>query len=141
MSWMLIRGGHVFDPEDVGVADVLILDGRILAVGAGLPVPMGIGEGTAHDARNRIVLPGLADGHIHLMGASGMGGPATRSTDLQIDRITSAGVTTVISPLGSDSLSRSVPALLARAAALEAEGITALCYTGGWWYPVPTLKI
>ena len=139
MSWMLIRGGHVFDPEDVGVADVLILDGRILAVGAGLPVPMGIGEGTAHDARNRIVLPGLVDGHIHVMGASGMGGPATRSTDLQIDRITSAGVTTVISPLGSDSLSRSVPALLARAAALEAEGITALCYTGGWWYPVPTL--
>lgn len=139
MSWMLIRGGHVFDPEDCGVADVLILDGRILAVGAGLPVPTGIGEGRAHDARDRMVLPGLIDGHIHVMGASGMGGPATRSTDLQIDRITSAGVTTVISPLGSDSLSRSVPALLARAAALEAEGITALCYTGGWWYPVPTL--
>ncbi|MGE5849059.1 MAG: amidohydrolase family protein [Candidatus Methylomirabilota bacterium] len=139
MSWILLRGGHVFDPEDRGVADVLILDGRILAVGAGLPVPTGIGEGTVQDARGRIVLPGLIDGHIHVMGASGIGGPATRSTDLQIDRITTAGVTTVISPLGSDSLSRTIPALLARAAALEAEGITALCYTGGWWNPVPTL--
>jgi beta-aspartyl-dipeptidase (metallo-type) len=139
MAWTLIRGGHVFDPEDRGVADILILGERILAVGAGLPVPTGIGEGTAHDTRDRIVLPGLIDGHIHVMGASGMGGPATRSTDLQIDRITAAGVTTVISPLGSDSLSRSIPALLARAAALEAEGITARCYSGGWWYPVPTL--
>ena len=139
MSWILLRGGHVFDPEDRGVADVLILDGRILAVGAALPAPSGIGEGTVHDARDRIVLPGLIDGHIHAMGASGMGGPATRSTDLQIDRITSAGVTTVISPLGADSLSRAIPALLARAAALDAEGITALCYTGGWWHPVPTL--
>ncbi len=139
MSWILLRGGHVFDPEDRGIADVLILDGRILAVGAGLPVPTGIGEGTVQDAGGRIVLPGLIDGHIHVMGASGMGGPASRSTDLQIDRITTAGVTTVISPLGSDSLSRTIPALLARAAALEAEGITALCYTGGWWNPVPTL--
>ncbi|MEK7204747.1 MAG: beta-aspartyl-peptidase, partial [candidate division NC10 bacterium] len=136
---MLIRGGHVFDPEDRGVADVLILDGRILAVGPALPAPSGIGEGTVHDARDRIVLPGLIDGHIHVMGASGLGGAATRSTDLQIDRITSAGVTTVISPLGADSLSRTIPALLARAAALDAEGITALCYTGGWWHPVPTL--
>jgi beta-aspartyl-dipeptidase (metallo-type) len=139
MAWILIRGGQVFDPEDRGVADVLILDGRILAVGTALPVPMGIGEGLVHEVRDRIVLPGLIDGHIHVMGASGMGGPATRSTDLQIDRITSAGVTTVISPLGADSLSRAIPALLARAAALEAEGITAHCYTGGWWHPVPTL--
>ncbi len=139
MSWTLIRGGRVFVPEDRGVAVVLIVDTRILAVGAALPAPGGIGEGTVHDARDRIVLPGLIDGHIHVMGASGLGGPATRSTDLQIDRITGAGVTTVICPLGADSLSRTIPALLARAAALDAEGITALCYTGGWWHPVPTL--
>src|SRR5574341_49564 len=139
MAWILIRGGHVFDPEDRGMADLRILGGWILALGAALPTPAGIGEGAVHDARDRVVLPGLIDGHIHVMGASGLGGPATRSTDLQIDRITSAGVTTVISPLGADSLSRTVPALLARAGALDAEGITALCYTGGWWHPVPTL--
>ena len=139
MGWTLIRGGHVFDPEDRGIADLLILDGRIAAIGANLPVPTGIGEGEVVDASDRIVLPGLIDGHIHVMGASGLGGPTTRTTDLQIDRIAGVGVTTVVSPLGADSLSRSIAALLARAAALDAEGITAYCYTGGWKVPVPTL--
>ena len=139
MGWTLIRGGHVFDPEDRGIVDLLILDGRIAAVGASLRVPTGIGEGEVIEAAGRIILPGLIDGHIHVMGASGLGGPTTRTTDLQIDRIASVGVTTVVSPLGVDSLSRTIPALLARAAALEAEGISAYCYTGGWKVPVPTL--
>jgi len=139
MTWTLVRGGHVFAPEDRGVADLLILDGRIAAVGTNLPAPTGIGEGEVLDATGRIILPGLIDGHIHVMGASGLGGPTTRSTDLQIDRIVAVGVTSVVSPLGADSLSRTIPALLARAAALEAEGISAYCYTGGWKHPVPTL--
>ena len=139
MPWTLIRNGHVFDPEDRGVADLLILNGLIALVQAKLPVPTGVGEGEVVDAADRIVLPGLIDGHIHVMGASGLGGPTTRTTDLQIDRIAGVGVTTVVSPLGADSLSRSIAALLARAAALDAEGISAYCYTGGWKVPVPTL--
>jgi len=139
MAWTLIRGGHVFDAEDRGTADILILDDRIAAVGAGLEAPTGIGEGEVIEAGGRMILPGLIDGHIHVMGASGLGGPTTRTTDLQVDRIATAGVTTVVSPLGADSLSRTIPALLARAAALEAEGISAYCYTGGWKVPVPTL--
>jgi beta-aspartyl-dipeptidase (metallo-type) len=139
MAWTLIRGGHVFDPEDRGIADILIWDDRIAAVGANLPAPTGIGEGEIVEGLGRLVLPGLIDGHIHVMGASGLGGPTTRTTDLQIDRIITAGVTTVVSPLGADSLSRTIPALLGRAAALEAEGISAYCYTGGWKIPVPTL--
>ncbi len=139
MVWLLIRGGHVFDPEDRGIADILVLNDRIMAVRVHLPAPTGIGEGEVIQAAGRIILPGLIDGHIHVMGASGLGGPTTRTTDLQIDRIVSSGVTTVVSPLGADSLSRTIPALLARAAALEAEGISAYCYTGGWKVPVPTL--
>ncbi len=139
MSWLLLQGGHVFDPEDRGTADLLILDERIVAVGLALPVPVGIGEGMTVDARDRIVLPGLIDGHLHVMGASGMNGPASRTTDLQVERIVGVGVTTVVSPLGADSLSRTIPALLARAAALTAEGISAFCYTGGWHWPIPTL--
>jgi beta-aspartyl-dipeptidase (metallo-type) len=139
MAWTLIRGGHVFDPEDRGIADILVLGDRIVAVGANLPAPTGIGEGEIVEGLGRIILPGLIDGHIHVMGASGLGGPTTRTTDLQIDRITTAGVTTVVSPLGADSLSRTIQALLGRAAALEAEGISAYCYTGGWRVPVPTL--
>jgi beta-aspartyl-dipeptidase (metallo-type) len=139
MAWTLLRGGHVFDPEDRGIADVLIVGTRIVAVGERLAAPTGIGEGDAVDVAGRILLPGLLDAHLHVMGANGMGGPATRSTDLQIDRIVPTGTTTVVSPLGADSLSRSIPALLGRAAALECEGISAYCYTGGWCNPVPTL--
>lgn len=139
MGWVLLKGGRVFDPEDRGVADILILGSEIAAVGADLRVPTGIGEGATLEVRERIVLPGLIDGHIHVMGASGLGGPTTRSTDLQIERIAGVGVTTVISSLGADSLSRSIPCLLARAMALECEGISAYCYTGGWKQPVPTL--
>jgi beta-aspartyl-dipeptidase (metallo-type) len=140
MRWTLLKSGHVFDPEDRGAADVLILGHEIAAVGPGLAGPTGVGEGETVDVSGRILLPGLIDPHIHVMGASGMGGPTTRSTDLQIERIAGVGVTTVVSPLGADSLSRSIPALLARAAALECEGISAYCYTGGWWDPVPTLS-
>ena len=140
MRWTLLKGGHVFDPEDRGQADLLILGGEIAAVGPGLAAPTGIGGGDIIDVSSRIVLPGLIDPHLHVMGASGLGGPLTRSTDLQVERITTVGVTTVVSPLGADSLSRTVPCLLARAAALECEGISAYCYTGGWWNPVPTLS-
>ncbi|HTU01842.1 MAG TPA: amidohydrolase family protein, partial [Candidatus Sulfotelmatobacter sp.] len=98
-----------------------------------------VGEGEVLDVAGRLLLPGLIDSHIHVMGASGMGGPVTRSTDLQVERIAGAGVTTVVSPLGADCLSRVLPTLLLRAAALEQEGISAYCYTGGWRHPVPTL--
>ena len=139
MRWVLLKGGHVFDPEDRGAADVLVVGGEIVAVGPGLAAPTGVGEGEIVDVSGHILLPGLIDPHIHVMGASGMGGPTTRSTDLQIERIAGVGVTTVVSPLGADSLSRDIPCLLARAAALECEGISAYCYTGGWKNPVPTL--
>ncbi|RPI10173.1 MAG: beta-aspartyl-peptidase, partial [Zetaproteobacteria bacterium] len=140
MRWVLLKGGRVFDPADRGAADVLILGREIAAVGNDLSAPTGIGDGDVVDVSGRILLPGLIDPHIHVMGASGMGGPTTRSTDLQIERIAGVGVTTVASPLGADSLSRDIPGLLARAAALECEGISAYCYTGGWWNPVPTLS-
>src|SRR5512139_622277 len=140
MRWILLKGGHVFDPKDRGTADVLTLGREIAVVGPDLTEPRGVGDGEVVEVSHRILLPGLIDPHIHVMGASGLGGPTTRSTDLQIERITTAGVTTVVSPLGADSLTRSIPCLLARAAALECEGISAYCYTGGWWNPVPTVS-
>jgi beta-aspartyl-dipeptidase (metallo-type) len=139
MGWLLLQGARVFDPEDRGVADVLVWEGGIVAVGPGLAAPTGMGPGQTLDLAGRLLLPGLIDGHIHVMGASGMGGPLTRTTDLQVERIAGAGVTTVVSPLGADSLSRVLATLLLRAAALDLEGVSAFCYTGGWGHPVPTL--
>ncbi len=139
MGWLLLKGADVFGPEDRGPGDVLVLDGRILAMGRQLDPPIGVGGGETIGLAGSILLPGLIDGHIHVMGASGVDGPLTRTTDLQVERIASAGVTTVVSPLGADSLSRVLPALLMRAAALELEGVSAYCYTGGWRHPIPSV--
>jgi len=139
MSWILIRNGHLFAPEDKGVQDLLIVDQRILAIGPNLPKPSEPYPVEIYESKDRIVLPGLIDPHIHIIGASGLGGPATRTTDLQIFRIIEAGVTTIISPLGADSLSRTIPNLLSRSMQLGAEGMSTYCYTGGWRKPLPTL--
>jgi beta-aspartyl-dipeptidase (metallo-type) len=139
MSWTLVRGGRLFTPEDRGIQDLLMIDSRIVAIGVDLPKLNDLYPVEICDAQGKIILPGLIDAHLHIIGASGLGGPTTRTTDLQISRITKVGVTTVISPLGADSLSRTLSNLLARAMQLEEEGITTYCYTGGLKKPLPTL--
>jgi dihydroorotase len=71
---MLIRGGRVIDPGQ-GLdrhLDVLIVAGKIAAMGVDLPVPVpeaGAGPETAPriiDARGCIVAPGFIDMHTHL---------------------------------------------------------------------------
>ncbi|MEP6933161.1 MAG: dihydroorotase [Nitrospirota bacterium] len=58
-----IAGGHVIDPGRFnGVADVLIDEGRVVAVGPRLTVPVGA---TTINARGRLVLPGFVDLHVH----------------------------------------------------------------------------
>ena len=58
-----IAGGHVIDPGRFnGVADVLIDEGRIVAVGPDLKTPIG---GNKIDATGRLVLPGFVDLHVH----------------------------------------------------------------------------
>lgn len=58
-----IAGGHVIDPGRFnGVADVLIDEGRVVAVGPRLTVPAGA---TIINARGRLVLPGFVDLHVH----------------------------------------------------------------------------
>jgi dihydroorotase len=63
---LLLTGGRVIDPANDfdAVADVLILNGKISAVGknAGAKAPKEIGR---FDARGKIVCPGLIDLHVH----------------------------------------------------------------------------
>ena len=64
MEKLLIRGGRVIDPANGvdQVADVLVEDGKIAAVGEGLSA-----EGAAvYDAAGKVVAPGFIDMHCHL---------------------------------------------------------------------------
>ncbi|ODT44371.1 MAG: dihydroorotase [Nitrospira sp. SCN 59-13] len=60
---ILIKGGHVIDPGRVnGVADVLIENGKISAVGQALTAPAGA---TVIQAAGQLVVPGFVDLHVH----------------------------------------------------------------------------
>lgn len=60
---LLIQGGHVIDPGHFnGVADVLIENGKIAAVGPKLAAPAGA---TVIQAAGQLVLPGFVDLHVH----------------------------------------------------------------------------
>jgi dihydroorotase len=64
MAKLIIRGGRVIDPANRidGPADVLLEDGKVAAVGAGLD-PSGAEQ---FDASGMIVAPGFIDIHVHL---------------------------------------------------------------------------
>jgi cytosine/adenosine deaminase-related metal-dependent hydrolase len=64
---LLLRGAAAVidtepDPAVTGHTDVLVRDGRIAAVGTGLPTPPG---GQVLDATGRLLLPGFVDTHRH----------------------------------------------------------------------------
>ncbi|MDA0708960.1 MAG: amidohydrolase family protein [bacterium] len=138
MTWTHIKNAHVYAPEDRGMAHVVLWNGLIVSVGPDAAPPVDADVHTV-EAEGCPLLPGLIDPHAHIMGASGVGGPTNRTPDQPISRLTLAGITTVVSPLGTDSLSRTLANLLMRAEAATAEGVSAYAYTGGWAAPVPTL--
>lgn len=65
-SAFAIRGARVFDGvRDLGIATVLVRDGRIQAVSADTAVPDGM---TVVDGAGKTLLPGLFDAHVHAWG-------------------------------------------------------------------------
>lgn len=65
MSTLLIRNGRLLDPASRvdRVADLLVVGGRIRAIGTDLPAPEGA---TVIDATGKVVAPGFIDVHVHL---------------------------------------------------------------------------
>src|SRR5437764_1201220 len=137
----LIEGGEVFTPEPIGRASVLVDGGKTLKVGHvdrraldGLKI-----DYETIDATNKFVVPGFIDPHEHLLGASATGGYANNAPPIFLTEIVSAGITTVVGTLGTDSTTTNMAALVARAKGLNQSGITAYCYTGGYNVPPSTL--
>ncbi len=65
MSTLLIRNAKLVTMTSAGVikGDLLLLDGKIAAIGEALPLPLGAKEINAH---GHLVTPGLIDAHCHL---------------------------------------------------------------------------
>src|SRR5512135_798433 len=135
----LIRNGEVFGPEPQGRKDILIGGTSIEAVAEpGTLRADGLDMETV-DAAGQSVLPGLIDPHVHILGGGGEGGPATRAPEIRVEDIVSAGVTSLIGCLGTDGVTRHMTSLLAKARALEVEGVTTYVFSGSYEVPVNTL--
>lgn len=136
---MLILNGEVFTPEPLGRKDILVASGSIEAVAdPGRILIEGL-EVEVVEATGKRVLPGLVDPHVHMLGGGGEGGPATRAPEIRVEDIVSNGVTTVIGCLGTDGITRHMTSLLAKARALEIEGVSTFIFSGSYEIPVRTL--
>lgn len=135
----LVRGGAVLAPQPLGIKDILILDRKIAAVADPGRIRVEGIEVAVVEAEGKTVLPGLIDTHVHLLGGGGEGGPTTRAPEITLDDIISSGVTTVVGCLGTDGTTRHMTSLLAKARALDTEGISTCIFVGSYEIPVVTI--
>lgn len=83
--------------------------------------------------------PGIIDQHVHIAGGGGEQGFESRTAEISINDILMAGVTAVVGLLGADGYTRCLENLLAKAKALETQGITTFIYSGSYALPAVTL--
>ncbi len=138
MTGILLRNAEVYAPEPLGVRHVLVVGTGVAWVGASLPaLPAELGV-TEVDLAGRPLVPGFVDAHVHVTGGGGEAGPETRVPPLPVSRFTRFGVTTVVGLLGTDDVTRDIAGLVATTRGLAAEGISAVCHTGGYHLPPVT---
>lgn len=138
MNPILIKNAHVYSPDDLGAADVLMAGGRILAVGKDLTAVMpGL---VTIDAKGKILTPGFFDQHIHVTGGGGEGGPVSRTPELVLSELVACGTTNVVGVSGTDFITRSIENLLAKVRALSSEGVCTWMYTSNYRFPPTTIS-
>jgi len=134
---LLVRNVQVYAPEPLGIQDLLVVAGKIVLLEQDIEKPRWVErmlEGEGH-----LLVPGLIDLHVHLQGGGGEAGPASRLPEVSFADLIRAGITTCVGCLGTDDVTRSLEGLLAKARALQAQGITAYIYTGSYQVPPVTL--
>ena len=139
---ILFKECEVYAPEKLGKKDVLLADSKIIAIRDKITMPAELGkvlDVEVISADGLRMIPGLIDGHVHIAGAGGEGGPATRTPEMPLSKMLDGGITTVIGCLGTDGMTRSVESVLMKAKGLRAEGVSAWIYTGSYQVPPPTI--
>ncbi|MBD3413618.1 MAG: beta-aspartyl-peptidase [Candidatus Aminicenantes bacterium] len=136
---IVIKQGRVFSPHPLGIKDILIAGSTIIRIEDPGKITIKGTEVEEIDASRQIITPGLIDSHVHILGGGGEGGPKTRAPEIKIEDIISSGVSTVIGCLGTDSVTRHMESLYAKAKGLENEGVTTYIFSGS--YEVPTSNL
>ncbi|KAA8664582.1 beta-aspartyl-peptidase [Clostridium sp. HV4-5-A1G] len=137
---LLIKNVEIFDPRSKGKKNIFICFDKIAYISQRINIPdknfpqVEILDGTGLKA-----IPGLIDLHIHINGGGGEGGFYNRTPELGLTNFTLNGVTTCVGLLGTDGITRNMEGLLAKAQALQSEGISTYCWTGCYDVPTRTL--
>lgn len=134
----IIKNAEIYTPEYIGKKDILICAEKICAIEENISLEYNASEVEIIDGTGMIAAPGFIDSHVHILGGGGEGGFSTRTPEINLTDITTGGVTTVVGCLGTDGVSRSLPALLAKSRALDEEGISTYIYSGSYDIPVKT---
>jgi beta-aspartyl-dipeptidase (metallo-type) len=135
----LIKNGDIYAPDYLGKKDILLVDRKIGFIQDEIELGEKFVEVKVIDAAGKKVVPGFIDSHVHLIGGGGEGGFRTRTPEIQLTQATTAGITTLVGVLGTDGTTRTMTSLIAKARALEEEGITTYVQTGSYQVPVKTL--
>ena len=133
----LLKNADVYAPEHLGLRDILICDTKIAAIEPRIDASVPGLE--VVDLKGQRLVPGYMDGHTHITGGGGEDGFSSRVPESRISEVVSTGVTTVLGLLGTDTVTRSLENLLAKAREFEQDGISAYMLTGGYRYPSPLL--
>ncbi|TYB30900.1 MAG: beta-aspartyl-peptidase [Candidatus Mcinerneyibacterium aminivorans] len=136
---LLLKNANIYGPEYMGEKDILIENNIVSTISEKINISTNLSNLNIIDVDGDYVFPGFIDNHVHITGGGGEGGFSTRVPPIEISHIINSGITTVIGLLGTDGVSRSIEDLLAKAKALEEEGLTCFALTGSYGVPPVTL--
>ena len=132
---ILFKNADVYAPKHLGCKDVLVEGSKIVAIEEAINGYDNLTNVQIIDVNGKKMGPGYIDLHEHITGGGGEQGPVSRTPEATIGTLLDCGVTTVLGLLGTDGISRSLENLLAKARALNEEGITCYALTGSYGYP------
>ncbi|WP_257326922.1 beta-aspartyl-peptidase [Pseudoalteromonas rhizosphaerae] len=134
----LIRGANLYTPSPQGQMDVLIAGSKVIDFRTEIKLESNT-EVKIIDGRGNILVPGFVDSLVHITGGGGEAGFTSRTPEMNLTDATLAGITTVIAALGTDSSSRTLTNLVAKAKGLKELGLNVFCHTGSYHLPAKTL--
>ncbi|NOU52878.1 beta-aspartyl-peptidase [Pseudoalteromonas sp. JBTF-M23] len=134
----LIQGASLYTPAYQGTKDVLLAGSKVIDIQSNIQLNSNIPV-TIIDAHKYILTPGFVDSLVHITGGGGEAGFASRTPEMQLTDATLHGITTVVGALGTDSSSRTLSNLIAKAKGLKEQGLNVYCHTGSYHLPAKTL--
>jgi len=109
-SFTLITEGEVWAPDYLGISDILLSGDKIVGIWPSnfshwTPLLSILSDDVSHiSARGMVVVPGIIDPHVHIQGAGGESGAASRTPWGQVEQLIEGGVTTLVGLLGISTI-------------------------------------